>query len=120
MERMLKDYNAQTYWVSGNIHSFFPSSGMPSWLNVSLGYGSDGMFGGFENKWNDKAGTFHNRTDIPRTRRFFIAPDLDLTRIKTRSKLVRAIFISVNMVKFPAPALELNSRGKVKIHMLYF
>ncbi|MEJ7738906.1 MAG: DUF2279 domain-containing protein [Chitinophagaceae bacterium] len=120
LERILKDYNAQTYWVSGNIHSFFPTSPVPSWLNVSIGYGSDGMYGGFENKWKDKAGAHHNRTDIRRVRRFFIAPDIDLTRIRTRSKWVRTIFFTVNMIKFPAPAVELNSRGKVKMHMLYF
>ena len=34
-ERMLKDYNAQTYWFSGNIKSFFPQSNWPAWLNTT-------------------------------------------------------------------------------------
>jgi hypothetical protein len=30
-ERFIKDYNAQTYWLSANIKSFFPQSGLPAW-----------------------------------------------------------------------------------------
>ena len=51
---MLKDYNGQTYWLSANLKSFFPGSNIPPWLNVAIGYGADGMFGGFENKWIDE------------------------------------------------------------------
>src|SRR6185369_8572935 len=36
-ERILKDYNSQTYWVSGNLHSFMPGTALPKWLNLSLG-----------------------------------------------------------------------------------
>ena len=38
IERFIKDYNAQSYWLSANIHSFFPDSKLPglaiffSWL----------------------------------------------------------------------------------------
>ena len=54
VERMLKDYNGQTYWLSANLKSFFQGSNIPAWLNVAVGYGADGMFGGFENKWIDE------------------------------------------------------------------
>src|SRR4030095_10700003 len=77
-ERMLKDYNAQTYWFSANLRSFFPNSHLPRWLNVSFGYGADGMFGGFENVWVDgDPGSPVNRSDIPRVRQFYLAPDID-------------------------------------------
>jgi hypothetical protein len=119
-ERILKDYNSQTYWLSANIHSFLPDSKWPVWLNLAAGYASDGMLGGFDNKWTDKAGNTYDRTDIPRTRRFFLSPDIDFTKIKTRSKFLRATFFVLNMVKIPAPALELNSRGKFRGHFVYF
>ena len=64
-ERMLKDYNAQTYWLSANLKSFLPKSKLPAWLNVSVGYGADGMYGGFENKWLDQLGNAVTRSDIP-------------------------------------------------------
>ncbi len=119
-ERTLKDYNSQTYWISANLHSFFRQSKLPAWLNVSFGYSADGMLGGTENKWTDKQGNFFDRTDIPRVRRFFIAPDIDLTKIKTKSKLLKTIFFALNIVKIPAPAIELDSKGKFRVHALYY
>jgi Predicted periplasmic lipoprotein (DUF2279) len=119
-ERMLKDYNAQTYWLSGNIKSFFPESSLPAWLNVAVGYGADGMFGGFENKWEDVAGNEITRNDIPRKRQFYLAPDFDFTKIKTKSKFMKTAFTFLNAFKFPAPALMIDNKGKFKAYALYF
>lgn len=119
-ERMLKDYNAQTYWFSGNLKSFFPKSDLPDWLNVAVGYGADGMFGGFENKWVDVLGNDVTRYDIPRKRQFYLAPDIDFTKIKTKSKFLRTAFSFLNAFKCPAPALMIDSKGKFKAHAIYF
>ena len=119
-ERVLKDYNSQTYWLSANIHSFLPDSKMPRWLNLAVGYSANGMLGGMSNSWVDKEGFTHDRSDVPRTRHFFLSPDIDLTKIKTKSKFLRSALFVLNMIKIPAPALELNSRGKLKGHVLYF
>ncbi|MDQ6609512.1 MAG: YfiM family protein, partial [Bacteroidota bacterium] len=75
--RLLKDYNAQTYWLSANIKSFFTQTTLPAWLNISLGYGAEGMFGGYENfarSKTDGSVTF-DRRDIKRYRQFYLAPD---------------------------------------------
>jgi hypothetical protein len=119
-ERMLKDYNAQTYWLSFNVKSFLPESNWPAWLNVAAGYGADGMFGGFENKWRDKTGNEIIRYDIPRKRQFYLAPDIDFTKIKTKSKFLKTSFALLNAFKCPAPALMINSKGKLKAYGLYF
>lgn len=120
-ERMLKDYNAQTYWFSANLKSFFPKSNLPAWLNVAVGYGADGMFGGFENIWIDGDPGFPvNRTDIPRKRQFYLAPDIDFTKIKTNSKFLKTVFTALNAFKCPAPALMIDSKGKFKIYAIYF
>lgn len=118
--RVLKDYNSQTYWLSGNLYSFLKNSGIPKWLNISFGYSSDLMLGAYENKWTDKDGTIHDYTSIPRVRRFYIAPDVDFTKIRTKSKFLRGVFFALNAVKFPAPTLELSSQGKLKMHAFYF
>ncbi|MGZ3880969.1 MAG: DUF2279 domain-containing protein [Flavisolibacter sp.] len=119
-ERTLKDYNAQTYWLSFNINSFLKKNGFPNWLNLAVGYGAEGMLGGYENVARDKNGdiTF-DRRDITRYRQFYIAPDIDLTKIKTNNKLLRTVFFTLNSLKFPAPALEF-SKGKVKVHGFAF
>ena len=119
-ERMLKDYNAQTYWFSFNIKSFLPESGWPDWLNVAIGYGADGMFGGFHNNWNDEAGNDITRYDIPRRRQFYLSPDIDFTKIKTKSKFLKTGLSVLNAFKFPAPAIMLDSRGKFKAYAFYF
>jgi uncharacterized protein YfiM (DUF2279 family) len=119
-ERMLKDYNAQTYWFSANLKSFFPKTKLPAWLNLSVGYGADGMYGGFENKWLDQSGNEINRSDIPRKRQFYLAPDIDFTKIKTNKKWLRTVFTFLNAFKCPAPALMLDSKGKLKGYVLYF
>ncbi len=118
-ERMLKDYNAQTYWLSANFKSFFPQSNLPAWLNIAVGYGADGMFGGFENKWLDNMGNEVSRYDIKRNRQYYLAPDIDFTKIKTRSKFLRTSFSILNAFKFPAPAIEL-SKGKLKVKAIAF
>jgi hypothetical protein len=119
-ERLLKDYNGQTYWLSANVKAFLPESNLPSWLNIAVGHGASGMFGGFENKAVDDDGNItFDRTDIRRYRQWYISPDVDFSKIKTNSKAVKTVFTILNMLKFPAPALEL-SKGKLRLHALYF
>ncbi len=118
-ERILKDYNSQTYWASLNIQSMLPDSKLPRWLNIAIGYGADGLLGGTENKWTDKNGNHFDRTDIKRTRQFYISPDIDLSKIKTRKRFVRSLLFVVNAFKVPAPALGL-SNGKLKGYWLVF
>ena len=119
-ERFFKDYNGQTYWLSVSPKSFLPQSNWPAWLQVAVGTGAEGMFGGYENIAKDKAGqiTF-DRRDIPRRRQWYLAPDIDLTKIKTNKKGIRTALYILNIFKFPAPALE-YSTGKMKWHWLAF
>ena len=120
LTRMLKDYNAQTYWLSGNLQSLIPSLSLPLWLNIAIGQGAAGMFGGSENLTKDAAGNItFNRTDIPRYRRWYLAPDIDLTRIPTKSKVLKKLFFALNTFKFPTPALEL-SQGKLQWQWIVF
>jgi len=119
-ERMLKDYNAQTYWLSANLKSFFKQGNLPEWLNVSVGYGADGLLGGFKNEWVDQLGNNVTRYDIPRKRQFYLSPDIDFTKIKTKSKFLKTTFSFFNSFKCPAPALMIDSKGKMRAYVLYF
>jgi hypothetical protein len=119
-ERLLKDYNSQTYWLSANITSFIKDSKWPAWLNMAVGYNSSGMLGGFANTWTDKQGNTLSRPDIERVRHFVLSPDIDLTKIHTNKKWVRTLLYVANMVKIPAPAISLSSKGKFKAYALYW
>jgi uncharacterized protein YfiM (DUF2279 family) len=119
-ERLLKDYNGQTYWASANLRSFFPRSKLPAWLSLSLGYGADGMFGGRENTGKDDNGNVvFSRPDIKRYRQWYLSPDIDWRKIKTDKKGLKFLFTVLSAFKFPAPALEF-SKGKLRGHAIYF
>lgn len=119
-EKFLKDYNAQTYWASVNIHSFLPEgNGWPTWLNLALGYGADNMYGGFENVWEVDGERFELDSDLyPRIHQFYLGFDIDLSRIKTDNNLLKGILSMFNIFKMPSPAIELNSRGELTFHIL--
>ena len=119
-EKILKDYNGQTYWASVNIKSFFPDSHFPNWFNIALGYGARTMLGGYENTWTTTLGTSINRSDIPRYKRFYLSADIDLTRIKTKNKTLKTVFSLVNVLKIPAPTLEWNGQGKLRFHPYFY
>ncbi len=111
-ERLLKDYNGQTYWASANIKSFFKTSHLPPWLNIAIGYGAEGMFGGSENIVKDKNGAItFDRSDIPRYRQWYLAPDIDLTKIKTKSRFLKTTFFLLNSLKFPTPSIGFSKKG---------
>lgn len=118
IERSIKDYNSQTYWLTGNIHSFLrPQSSFPKWLNIAVGYGAEGMLGGSENPPE------YNGEPLPgfkRTASFYLSADVDLTRIPTRSKVLKGIFTVLGFIKIPFPTLEFNTNDQFKFHILYF
>ena len=109
-QQTLKDYNGQTYWLSANIWSFNKKSTIPKWLNIALGYGAEGMLYG-----NTTTSTLNNPY-----RQFYLSLDVDLTKIKTNSEFLKSVFFVVNFIKIPAPTLEINTKGKVQFHYLYF
>ncbi|MBC7887636.1 MAG: DUF2279 domain-containing protein [Ferruginibacter sp.] len=119
-ERFIKDYNAQTYWASVNLRSFFPKTSLPPWLAIAVGYGADGMFGARANTAKDDLGIISfDRRDIKRYRQWYLSPDIDFTKIKTKKKGVRLLFTVLSAFKFPAPSLEF-SNGKFSVNALHF
>jgi uncharacterized protein YfiM (DUF2279 family) len=112
IQQTLKDYNGQTYWLSANVWSFNKTGNFPKWLNISFGYGADGMLFGTNSK--------ENRLLQNPYRQFYLSFDADLTKIETKSKFLKTVFSVVNFIKIPAPALEFNTKNGFKLHYLYF
>lgn len=111
-QNMLKDYNGQTYWMSVNIASFLgEETKFPKWLNVAVGYGADGMLGAFNNQ---------SYPEIERQRQFYLSLDVDLTRIKTKSKFANTVLGAFGFLKFPLPTIEFNSNNTTNFYWLYF
>jgi uncharacterized protein YfiM (DUF2279 family) len=106
--RIIKDYNGQTYWLSADIDKFMK---FPRWLNLAVGYGADEMVYGDDGQ-NTAAG-------YTAYRQYYLAIDLDLTAIPTKSKFLRGLLRAASMIRLPAPAVEF-SQGKVAFHPFYF
>lgn len=114
LEEVLKDYNGQTYWLSANIHSFFKDSSVPKWLNVAFGYGAEGLLTG-KSETLDPFIIYHDRT-----RQYYFSLDVDLTKIKTDSHLLKSVFDVLNVIKVPFPTLEFDDNNGFKAHLVYF
>jgi len=112
-ERFLKDYNAQTIWLSANVNAFIPTSKLPDWFNVSFGYGSENLFGGFSNEQVDVIISNH------RYKQYFLSPDIDLSRIKAKKPFWKTVLSVLNIFKLPMPTLEYNSTGQFVWHWLF-
>lgn len=114
LEELFKDYNGQTYWLSFNVYSFFKESNIPKWLNVAIGYGAEGMLTAREDEF------LEGINNPERFRQFYLSLDIDLTKIKTNSHFLKTIFDVFNLIKVPFPALEITSKGIVKLHYISF
>jgi hypothetical protein len=114
-EQVVKDYNGQTYWLSANLRSFMPNSKLPKWFNVALGYGAEGMLTATS---SSDAGLV--LPDYERYRQFYLSLDVDLTKIETKSSLLRTLFSLFNTIKIPAPTFEIRGSQGVKFHWIYF
>ncbi|GAB4038574.1 DUF2279 domain-containing protein [Spirosoma jeollabukense] len=115
--QMLKDYNAQQYWLSVNLASVLPvGPSFPRWLNLDLGYSGSGMIGGHENPpVFDQDG---KEVNFDRYRQFFISPDADLSRINTFSPSLQRFIGTAQFFKIPAPSLEFNRVKGLRVHPL--
>jgi len=121
-EKILKDYNHQTYWLSVNPWSFKKEGNFPKWLNIAVGYGANGMLGGYENYGTDKiTNQPYNFSELKRVRQFYISPDIDLSKIEFRGHKLKVLkALNVLKIKFQMPALEYNNQGKLRFHPLFF
>lgn len=120
-QRMLKDYNGHTYWLSVNAAAFLPEAPawLPRWLNLAAGYSTSGVLGGIDNSWQQGEQTIR-RDDVLRQRQFYLTLDVDLTRIPTQSALLKTAFEIFNILKVPAPALGYEPSHGLRLMPLAF
>ncbi|WP_051203243.1 DUF2279 domain-containing protein [Hugenholtzia roseola] len=109
MERLLKDYNGQRYWLS---FSPLPARSKVAFLSLSVGYSANKMLYGRENE-NNAAGFVSYRS-------YYLSLDVDWERIQTQNKFVKTLFFFVNCIKIPAPTLFWDRKNKWQSRILFF
>lgn len=118
LSRTFKDYNGQTYWMSFNpFYWFTEKSKIPKWINLSIGYGIENQLYGDGSIYVNQNGTSQIQY-IP-YRQYYLSFDIDLEELPVKKPWLKFICRSLNVVKFPFPALELSNQG-VKFKPFYF
>ena len=109
IERMLKDYNGQTYWLTFNIKSIsnININNFPAWLSLGFGYSGEGMIKPYNYDSNDLY------------RQYFLSLDIDLNKIKTKNKTLNSILNLFGQLKIPAPTLEFSNRN-ITFHPIFY
>ena len=107
-EQILKDYNGQTYWLSANLYSFIGDSFLPKWFNVAIGYGAEGMIAATPALGEE------------RYQQWYLSLDVDLTKIETKSHVLKTFFSLFNTLKIPSPTIEISSSQGFKFYPIYF
>ncbi len=117
-EKMLKDYNGQTHWISVNPSAIRGGSSLlPGWLSIAFGYSAYGMLGGHS---NPASAGGRELPHYERYRQLYIAPDVDLSAVDTGSVFFNKVLRSLNFLKIPSPAVEFNRIDGVRFHLLFF
>lgn len=106
-EWVLKDYNGHTIWLSVRVHAFLPEGRLkrhyPPWLNVAIGYGAEGLEGGYD----DPLGDWRTRE----YRQWYVGFDVDLMQFQPRSGLLNTFLHTVGFLRIPLPALRYDREG---------
>lgn len=114
--RYLKDYNGHTLWLSARVHSWLPEGKFkekyPRWLNIAVGYGAEGLYGGYGDHLTQAV-------KDREFRQYYLAFDIDLSNIKTKSAFLDFLLSTVNFVHLPSPTVEFNGRRGIVFHWLY-
>ena len=116
LSQFVYDYNGYTYWFSFSPSKIFKIKNIPEWINLSLGYGANGMIGEFSNisTYNGKNIPYHERY-----RQYYLSLDIDFSKIKSKSKVLKKIFNALSYIKIPLPTIEISNK-KIRGHYFYF
>jgi len=118
VQNFFKDYNGQTYWLCINPKSFATKSKWPAWLDIALGYGATGMYGGEDNIWGDFF--MYDYSSTPRRMQFYLAPDINLEKLNIKKKWLKNSLKILNVLKFPLPALNYTQGVGFKMEAFKF
>ena len=120
-EKLLKDYNAQTYWISFNPSLFYSKSKWPAFLNFAVGYGANNLFGGYKNEWTNNQGNqiVLDKNIYPRGNEYYLSLDLNLTKIPVKNRFLKSTLYVLNIFKIPAPTVGIK-HGRVDFNFLYY
>lgn len=116
LERLLKDYNAQQYWLCFDMDRLIGGDNRwPKWLDIGIGYSGENMFGGFDNTWTEEESTYSLDNSYERYGQYYLGIDIDLQSLHFKSPILNTLKKCFRIIKIPAPAIG-YSNGNLKFH----
>lgn len=113
-ERILKDYNGQTYWYTFGLYRFMKKdTQFPKWIALSVGHSVNEKLVGSEEFYTE------NNIIYNSYRQFLLSLDIDLTKIQVKKPWLAVILKNLNSIKVPFPTLEFSKHG-IKGYGVYF
>ena len=113
VQRLLKDYNGQSYWISLSPKSILKSISIPEWLCFSFGYSIDKRIYGNQNNV-----VFQNQ-EYTSNKEILFSLDIDLSKIKCKNSFIKTILKQLNYLKIPFPTVSFSD-NKLDFYPLYF
>ena len=100
-ERLLKDYNAQSYWLCVAPGIFFKESRFPKWIQIGFGYSIDAKLNGDSNTYTDLStgNTYFAKQE------YAISLDLDWSQLPIKRPWLKKLLKPLNTIKIPFPAV---------------
>nr|WP_294858110.1 DUF2279 domain-containing protein [uncultured Fluviicola sp.] len=100
-ERLLKDYNAQSYWLCVAPGTFFKESRFPKWIQIGFGYSIDAKLNGDSNTYTDLN---TGRTYFAK-QEYAISLDIDWSQLPIKKPWLKKVLKPLNAIKIPFPAV---------------
>lgn len=102
--KLIKDYNAQSYWLAMSPFAFTNQNKWWQAIQFSIGYGANGMIAANESKQIELG-----YSDIPRYRQYMFSLDFDLTKLPIKNPNTKRWLKYLNAIKLPLPQMVYTS-----------
>lgn len=100
-ERLLKDYNAQSYWLCVAPGTFFKESAFPKWLQVGFGYSVDAKLHGDLDTYTD----LNTGNSYFAKQEYAVSLDVDWSQLPIKKPWLKKLLKPLNAIKIPFPAV---------------
>lgn len=100
-ERLLKDYNAQSYWLCVAPGTFFKESKFPKWIQIGFGYSIDAKLNGDLNTYTD----LNTGKSYFAKQEYAISLDVDWSQLPIKKPWLKKVLKPLNAIKIPFPAV---------------
>lgn len=112
-ERLLKDYNGQSYWLSGSLGHIRSFDFFPKWLCLSVGYSINQKIYGTEDVAVFDGQIFRAQ------RQLLFSLDLDIDKLPIQKKWLKSVLQPLKWIKIPFPTLVVE-KGTLTFSPIYF